>query len=123
MKRSLHNPLQGVALVVASAALIAGCASPQQRPVSEDPPAFSDPALSIPVAASSVVAGKSTRAELIATLGEGSVVRFDSGYEVRLYRDRRINAATSPAELVVLISPGGIAQKVRVKPATRLPSP
>lgn len=123
MTRSLHITLQRAALVLISSAFIAGCAGLRERPASEDPPPFRDAALTIPVAATIVVPGRSTRADVIAILGEGSAVRFDSGYEVRLYRDRRTEPAISPAELVVLISPGGIAQKLRIKPATRLPQP
>lgn len=123
MTRRLHITLRHAALMMASSAFLTGCAGPLERPASEDPPPFRDAALAIPVAATIVVPGRSTRADMIAALGEGSAVRFDSGYEVRLYRDRRTDPAISPAELVVLISPGGIAQKVRIKPATRLPQP
>jgi hypothetical protein len=112
-----------VSLAIVSGLLIAGCAGPQARPASEDPAPFRDTTLTIPMAASSVVPGTSTRADLIAALGEGNAVRFDSGWEVRLYRNRRTDAAISPAELVVLISPDGIAQKLRTKPATRLLPP
>lgn len=118
MMRSLHAPLQRATLMAALGVFIPGCADMRERPASEDPPPFRDAALTIPRAATIVVAGTSTRADVIAAFGEGSAVRFDSGYEVRLYRDRRTDAAVSPAELVILLSPDGIAQKVRLKPAT-----
>lgn len=100
---------------------LAACAAPGERPASEDPPPFRDASLTMVLARAAVTPGTSTRAEVITALGEGAAVRFDTGWEVRVYRDRRTDANTSPAELVVLFSPGGIAQRVRLKPAYALP--
>jgi len=123
MTRRLHTTLHAAALMVALGTFIVGCAGPQERPANEDPPPFRDAALTIPTAAGMVVAGTWSRDDVITALGEGNTVRFDSGHEVRLYRDKRTDASVSPAELVVLISPGGVVQKLRIKPATPLGPP
>jgi hypothetical protein len=68
-------------------------------------------------AQSSITIGKSTRAEVLAALGPGNAIRFDSGYEVWVYRwpgaQRTSRAAT---ELVILFEPSGIVKKTRVRP-------
>ena len=78
-----------------------------------------------------VVPGKSTRADVIAALGESLVIRFDSGYEVWVYRldnasprdedpVRRFlqRKAKPPAdEFVVLFAPSGVVAKTRVRSA------
>jgi hypothetical protein len=51
-----------------------------------------------------------------AALGEATVVDFESGYEVWVYRERRREKATAPsAELVLLFAPSGILSKTRVR--------
>jgi hypothetical protein len=54
-----------------------------------------------------------TRADVLAALGEGAAVRFDSGYEVRVYR---YDEAQPPdkKEFVLLIDPAGRVAKTRV---------
>jgi hypothetical protein len=83
-----------------------------------------------------VVPGKSTRADVVAALGESLVIRFDSGYEVWVYRldnasprdedpVRRFlqRRARPPAadEFVVLFAPSGVVAKTRIRPAPPLP--
>ena len=80
-------------------------------------PAFRNPAMSIESANAAIAIGTSTRAEVLAALGPGTVVTFDSGFEVWVYRDRPSGAATRPAELVLLFAPSGIVKKTRIKPA------
>jgi hypothetical protein len=71
-----------------------------------------------------------TRAEVMAALGPATVVRFDSGYEVWVYRfvepaaRRQGRRGDAPAagddassELVMLFAPAGVVTKVRVRPA------
>jgi hypothetical protein len=109
-------------------ALLAGCAIRPERPP--------EPVVHLPAGeriaparmAEAVTAGRSTRDEVRAALGAATVVRFDSGYEVWVYRfDAR--AATAPGtsrmkddrgqatgEFVVLFAPSGIAAKARVVP-------
>lgn len=64
-----------------------------------------------------IVAGASAKSEVMTALGEGIVVRFDSGYEVWIYRwqgsDQTVRGS---AELVVLFDPSGLATKVRLRP-------
>jgi len=61
--------------------------------------------------------GKSTKADVVAALGQAISMPFDSGYEVWVYRwpgaDKTPRAAT---ELVVLFNPAGVATKARVRP-------
>jgi hypothetical protein len=64
-----------------------------------------------------ITVGKSTKADVLAALGEAIVVPFDSGYEVWVYRWRGADGtARAATELVVLFAPSGVASKVRVRP-------
>lgn len=63
-----------------------------------------------------VVLGKSTKTEVIAALGPATVVSFDSGYAVWVYRWR--GADTTPCsatEVVLLFDPSGLATKARMR--------
>jgi hypothetical protein len=60
-----------------------------------------------------VVIGRSTRADVIAALGETLVISFDTGYEVWVYR----LANARDAEFVILFSGSGIVAKTRFRPA------
>ena len=93
--------------LVLCAALLAGCATQPAPPGSI-------------VAAerlSAVVAGRTTRAELLAAFGPTHKVRFGSGYEAWVYQMPA--GAGRFAEFVVLIDPSGVVGKTR----TRAPSP
>jgi hypothetical protein len=89
--------------LLAALALVAGCASA--------PPAGT-------VAGADrqarVVPGRTTRGDLLATLGKTRTVAFDSGYEAWLY------ATPGPAgqygEFVVLVGPDGVVKKTRQRP-------
>ena len=101
---------------------LAGCAGLSTvSKAQESAPAFRDPAMSIESANAAVAIGTSTRAEVLAALGPGTVVKFDSGFEVWVYRGKppgtASNAPAKPAELVILFSPSGIVKKTRIKPA------
>lgn len=83
------------------AALLAGCATGPATP-------------GVQVAAdrlTSVVPGRTTKAELIATLGKTKSVAFDSGYETWLYQTP--SGGGRFAEFVVLIDPAGVVAKTR----------
>jgi hypothetical protein len=62
-----------------------------------------------------ITIGASTQADVLAALGPGTVVRFDSGFEVWVYRGSvpgtGSNAAVKPTELVILFSPAGTVKK------------
>ncbi len=79
-----------------------------------------------------VVPGTSTKADVIAALGETLVIRFDSGYEVWVYRLddgtsgegtpsapwlRRAATPEASAEFVILFAPSGVVTKTRIRPA------
>ena len=69
-----------------------------------------------------VVLGKSTKADVVASLGPAIVVSFDSGFEVWVYRWRGSDTTTRAAtELVVLFDPSGLATKARVRPGYETP--
>jgi hypothetical protein len=60
--------------------------------------------------------GRSTKADVRAALGPGTVVDFASGYEVWVYRQPPREKPPAPgAELVLLFSPDGILSKTRVR--------
>jgi hypothetical protein len=60
---------------------------------------------------SSIVPGRTTKAELLATFGKTKSVVFDSGYESWLYQSPAGGGRYS--EFVVLIDPRGIVAKTR----------
>ena len=89
------------------AALLAGCATQPAPPGS---------VIAAERLATSVVAGRTTKAELLATVGPTKNVRFDSGYEAWVYQSPVGGGQFS--EFVVLIDPSGVVSKTR----TRAPS-
>lgn len=98
--------------------LLAACVAPGGLfgPSRDQGPAFSDPQLSLRAASEKVTAGRSTRSEVEAALGQARVIRFDSGYEVWLYRLRE-PGSPGESEFVLLFSPQGVLAKTRVRPA------
>ena len=80
--------------------LLAGCAT-QPPPKPAATPSLADKA-------STLTIGRSTKADARAALGEGTVLDFDSGYEVWVYRQ-------PAAELVLLFEPSGILSKTRLR--------
>jgi hypothetical protein len=78
-------------------------------------------------AQSAIAVGKTTKADVMATLGKSMFVPFESGFEVWAYRFKDPSEETPPArskeppkpppretELVVLFAPSGIATKTRM---------
>ena len=96
---------------------LAGCAGPSagSKPHA-GVPGFRDPAMSIQSAYAAIAIGTSTRAEVLMALGPAIVVKFDSGHEVWVYRDKSPEKAVTPAELVILFAPSGVVKKTRIKP-------
>jgi hypothetical protein len=97
--------MKSVALFLC-AALLAGCAAGPAT-------------LGTQVAAerlASVVPGRTTKAELLATLGKTKSVVFDSGYETWLYQSPAGGGRF--AEFVVLIDPTGVVAKTRRRAPT-----
>lgn len=118
----------GVAL--ACAVCIAGCVTP----ASTVSTAVVTPVRTNVIAADrvkdAVAIGKSTKADVIASLGETLVISFDTGDEVWVYRladetlakdpAQRIARRAAPgtsAEFVILFAPSGLVAKSRIRPA------
>lgn len=97
-------------------ALLGGCA--QTGALREDAPGFIQSRGTTPQSArDTITIGRSTKAEVEAALGKATVIPFDSGYEVWVYRWRGAQATTrSATELVVLFEPSGLVKKTRVRP-------
>ena len=105
-------------LVVALTAFTAGCAQVGGPALVEGGPGVLQlQVIAPPAAQSSIVIGKSTKADVMAALGQPTKVPFDSGFEVWVYRwpgaQKTHRAAT---ELVVLFEPTGVVKKTRVRP-------
>lgn len=63
-----------------------------------------------------VIAGTSTKAQLLAAFGPTRRLVFDSGYEAWVYQSPAGGGRFS--EFVVLIDPTGVVAKTRVRPAS-----
>jgi len=87
-------------LAVAAFVLLVGCTTP--------PPSKPAAKPSLVEMLSSLTVGKSTKSDVRAALGEGTVVDFASGFEVWVYRGQS-------EELVLLFEPAGILSKTRVR--------
>ena len=96
---------------------LAACAGPGLFYASTDAPPFSNPALSMQSASDSITSGKSSKADVLAALGAATVINFDSGYEVWVYRVKSREPAETKAEFVILFSPDGVVKKTRLRPA------
>lgn len=109
----------GLAPLLAACLALAGCASPLNEQDSRNAqPEFITPGMSMQGAKDAIVAGKSTKADVAAALGPGTVVKFDSGYEVWVYRAKAYKPAVDASgthELVVLFTPSGIVKKARIR--------
>lgn len=104
-------------LVLAGCLGLSACAVPSGLFTSGNAaPPFRDAAMSMQSARDMVVAGTSSKADVIAALGSGNVVSFDSGFEVWVYRAKAAGTATDSAEFVILFAPSGIVKKTRIRP-------
>jgi hypothetical protein len=94
-------------------ASLTGCAL---APRKAEPPLRPGEVRSAHAAKEALAIGKSTKADVRAALGEATVIDFESGYEVWLYRERPVEKATpAPGELVLLFEPSGILTKTRLR--------
>ena len=113
-----HIPFSGRNLAALSCIWLAGCAGPFGAfGPTDTTPTFRDTSLSMQGAKDAVVVGSATKADVLAALGSGNVVKFDSGFEVWVYKDRTASTAADKAEFVVLFTPSGIVKKTRIRPA------
>jgi outer membrane protein assembly factor BamE (lipoprotein component of BamABCDE complex) len=113
--------LAGVAACLA-AACVAGCALPAGTLVIDKPESsLLAGGLTAAAAQQAVTVGQSTKAQVAAALGAATVVKFDSGYEVWVYRGPEVaEARREPDEFVILFSPAGVATRTRVRPGAPL---
>lgn len=96
------------AALLLGAALLGGCAT---RGPGADAARVDEARL-----AQGVVVGQSSKAQVLAAFGPTTTQRFDSGYEVWLYRYRppRLFASDdADGEFVILFDPAGIVKKTR----------
>lgn len=113
-------------LALALCLWLAGCAGAFLENGNAKPP-FRDPTMTMENARERVVPGQSTKADVTAALGQATVVRFDSGFEVWVYRDyasgspARASSAQGGAEFVILFAPSGVVKKTRIRPPAASP--
>ena len=96
---------------------VAGCAGPGLFSTSNDATPFSNPLMSMQSASDSITIGKSSKADVMAALGAATVINFDSGYEVWVYRAKSREPAAAKAEFVILFGTDGVVKKIRLRPA------
>ena len=96
---------------------LAACAGPGVFNAGKDSPPFNNPALSMQSASDSITIGKSSKADVMAALGAATVINFDSGYEVWVYRAKSREPAEAKAEFVILFASDGLVKKTRLRPA------
>jgi hypothetical protein len=102
---------------IAACVFTAGCGTFGGDKVEENGPGVLRPGALSPVAAQAAVHPGSVKAEVVAALGPGNGVAFESGWEVWVYRwpgaDRSARSAT---ELVILFDRSGTVRKTRMRP-------
>lgn len=106
------------AAVLAACLWLAGCAGPfgfSGAGGATSP--FRDPGLSMQTAMQAVTIGQSSKDDVMAALGPATVVRFDSGHEVWVYRKNPLRSEAANAEFVILFAPSGTVKKTRIRPA------
>jgi hypothetical protein len=102
-----------MAFAIACAAIAAGCAMQASTTPSAVVTSPRAKIVATQRVKDAVVIGESTKADVVAALGETLVIRFDNAYEVWVYRlaeDRR-------GEFVILFEPSGVVAKTRIRPA------
>ena len=118
MTSGVHTvPIFCRSMVCACSLWVAGCAGPGLFNNAPDAPPFSNPAMSMQNASDAIVVGKTNKADVMAALGAATVINFDSGFEVWVYRAKSREPAETKAEFVVLFAPDGIVKKTRLRPA------
>ena len=104
------------ACLLATSLWFAGCAGPFGFAGIDGRAApFRDPGWSMQAAVAAVVLGTSGKDDVLAALGPAAVIRFDSGYEVWVYRSNPLKSDPATAEFVILFAPSGIVKKIRIR--------
>jgi hypothetical protein len=102
---------------LAACVFAAGCGTFGGDKVEAGAPGVMQAGALSPAAAQAAVHPGNSKQEVVAQLGPGNGVAFESGWEVWVYRwpgaDRSARSAT---ELVILFDKGGVVRKVRMRP-------
>ncbi|TFY96697.1 hypothetical protein [Ramlibacter humi] len=101
-------------------ATLAGCAGAPLFGGGEgtpEPPRFTDPAMTVVTAAQALQPGRNTKDEVQARLGTAEKVKFDSGYEVWVYRGHGTRDPREVPELALLFDREGVLRKAHERPA------
>ena len=118
MTRLRGEELVRIGLMMGCCLWLAGCAGPWGFIGAENKaPLFRDPDMSMQTASDAIAMGQTTKADVVAALGAATVVKFDSGFEVWVYRTKSAQSAATAAEFVILFAPSGIVKKTRIRPA------
>ena len=96
---------------------LAACAGPGLFSGGSGTQPFSNPLMSMQSASEKIIVGKSSKADVLAALGVTTVINFDSGYEVWVYRAKSREPAEAKAEFVILFGTDGLVKKTRLRPA------
>lgn len=126
MSQRATSSWRNLLVAMPALALLISCAGSGGLPLpNSDAPLFVDKTLSVVQAQRNFVPGQSTQADVLSALGPATVLKFDSGYEVWVYRSRpgrmRDEKRDTHTELVMLFSPAGVLEKSRIRPATPKP--
>lgn len=113
----------GLAACALACAALAGCAGPALFSgfggFAGSQPLFANSPLTAQQAGERLIPGTTTQAEVQALLGSATVINFDSGQSVWVYRSTPASSARQGAEFVILFDPSRIVQKTRIRPADR----
>jgi hypothetical protein len=106
-----------VSLAAVASLALAACAGPAGTLQKSGPGVVQAARVAPPQALASVTTGTSTKADVQRALGDALTAKFDSGWEVWVYRWKGAAPTTRAAtELVVLFDPSGVARKARLRP-------
>jgi hypothetical protein len=101
-------------LALAACACIGACSVTSAKP--DAAPLRAGEVRSAQAAKEALAIGESTKADVRAALGEATVIDFESGYEVWLYKERPAEkAAPAAGELVLLFDPSSRLIKTRLR--------
>lgn len=119
MRRANPRRSLGLVLGLLPGLLLVGCAVAPAPSLRQPAASMFRDAMSLESARDRVAIGSSKQA-LREALGPAEVIAFDSGYEVWVYREAGPRGRARPAggaQLVILVTPSGRVEKVRIRPA------
>jgi hypothetical protein len=111
-----HLRRTSAAMLLACCLLLSACAGlPGLFGAADQVATLRDSSMAVETARDLIVPGRSNANEVQAALGPANVVRFDSGFEVWVYRAGSREAAGALAELVLLVDRAGVVRKARIR--------